>query len=281
MKFEILVAPNSGFCFGVRRAIELAEQTLRSGQTVYSLGPLIHNPQVIDRLRRAGLEPVEDPAGISSGKVIIRSHGVHPDVLRELERKDVEIVDATCPLVKKAQRSAQLLSKEGYTVVIVGERNHPEVRGLLGHAPGAIVVDPRDEFPPLSDRARIGVIAQTTQYPADFRRVVEKVIGNEFEEVRIFNTICNATVVRQEAAVELARDVDIMFVLGGRNSANTNHLAEICRDTGVRTFHFETADELDPASLEGKHRVGITAGASTPEWLIEEFVARLRELSRD
>ncbi len=279
MKFEILVAPNSGFCFGVRRAIEMAEQTLSASGRVFSLGPLIHNPQVIDRLRRAGLEPVESVEEVTEGPVIIRSHGVQPEVLEQLKARNLETMDATCPLVKKAQQSAELLSREGYTVVIVGERNHPEVEGLLGHARGALVIDPKDDPPPLPKDSSIGVIAQTTQYPADFRRVVEKLLANDFSEVRVFSTICNATVVRQEAAVELAREVDIMFVLGGRNSANTNHLAEICRATGVETHHLETADELDQKWLEGRRRVGITAGASTPEWLIEEFAAHLKEIS--
>lgn len=279
VKFDIIVAPNSGFCFGVRRAIEMAEQALSAGGRVFSLGPLIHNPQVIDRLRRAGLEPVESVDEVTEGPVIIRSHGVQPEVMEELERRGLETLDATCPLVKKAQQSAELLSREGYTVVIVGERNHPEVKGLLGHSPGALVIDPKDDPPPLPKDSAIGVIAQTTQYPADFRRVVEKLLANDFLEVRVFSTICNATVVRQEAAVELAREVDIMFVLGGRNSANTNHLAEICRATGVETHHMETGEELNEQWLEGRHRVGVTAGASTPEWLIEEFASHLNKIS--
>ena len=279
MKFEILVAPNSGFCFGVRRAIEMAEQAVASGERVFSLGPLIHNPQVIERLREAGLEPVEEAGQLASGKVIIRSHGVHPNVLERLAAAPVEVIDATCPLVKKAQQAAALLDREGYTVVILGEANHPEVKGLVGHAPGAIVVEPDGILPQLPARARIGVVAQTTQYPDDFRRLVEKVVKNDFDEVRVFNTICDATVVRQKAAVALARDVDIMFVLGGRNSANTNHLAHICRATGVETHHLETAEELDESWLAGRRRVGITAGASTPEWLIEDFVSRLSELA--
>lgn len=278
MKFEIRVAPNSGFCFGVKRAIDMAEQTLALGGKAYSLGPLIHNPQVIDRLRRSGLEPVEEAADVAHGKIILRSHGVHPDTMRELEERGLEIIDATCPLVKKAQQSVQLLHDEGYTVVIVGEKNHPEVKGLVGHAPGAIVVDPKGDVPELPSGSKIGLVAQTTQYPADFRRVVEKMVRNDFSEARVFNTICSATVVRQEAAVELAKDVDIMFVLGGRNSANTNHLAEICRATGVPTHHLETAGELDQRWLEGKLRVGVTAGASTPEWLIEQFVLHLKSL---
>lgn len=279
MNFEIMVAPNSGFCFGVRRAIEMAEQAVASGEKVFSLGPLIHNPQVIERLRKAGLEPVDDVSEVRSRKVIIRSHGVHPEVLEKLAAGPFETIDATCPLVKKAQQAAALLHAEAYTVLILGEPNHPEVKGLLGHAPGAIVVKPESGLPTLPPRARLGVLAQTTQYPADFRKIMEKITKNDFEEVRVFNTICDATVVRQKTAVALARDVDIMFVLGGRNSANTNHLAQICRATEVETHHLETADELDESWIEGKSRVGITAGASTPEWLIEDFVSRLAELA--
>jgi len=281
MSLEIRIAPNSGFCFGVRRAIDIADGLLKGGGKVYSLGPLIHNPQVIERLRASGLEPVEDADDISSGKVIIRSHGVHPDVLKALDRKHIEVVDATCPLVKKAQQSAALLHREGYVVLIVGERNHPEVQGLLGHAPGAVVVGPSDDLPPLTRHDRIGLVAQTTQYPADYRRVMERIIAEDFEEIRVFNTICNATVIRQEAAVALAGQVDIMFVLGGRNSANTNRLAEICRAAGVETRHIETAAELDSRWLKGKRIVGVTAGASTPGWLIDEFIARLKQVSEE
>lgn len=281
MTLEIKTAPNSGFCFGVRRALEIAERMLKSGGEAHSLGPLIHNPQVIEKLRSAGLVPVEDASEVVHGKVIIRSHGVHPDVVAQLESCGVEIVDATCPLVKKAQQSAALLHTEGYTVIIVGERDHPEVQGLLGHAPGAIVIDPKDDLPGIPRRAKIGVVAQTTQYPADYRRVIEKAAAGDFEEMRVFNTICNATIVRQEAAVELAGQVDIMFVLGGRNSANTNRLAEICRATGVETRHIETAAELDEAWLRGKRTVGVTAGASTPEWLIDELIRRLKRVSGD
>lgn len=279
MKLEIKTAPNSGFCFGVRRAIETAEKTLASGGKVYSLGPIIHNPQVIDQLRAKGLETVDTVGEVSGGKVIIRSHGVQPGVISQLESRSVEIVDATCPLVKKAQQSVALLYREKYDVIIVGERNHPEVQGLLGHAPGAVVVDPGEELPELRKRARLGLVAQTTQYPDDYRRVIEKLPLDALEEIRIFNTICNATVIRQKGAVELAREVDIMFVLGGRNSANTNRLAEICDATGVETHHIETAGELLESWLRGKRTVGITAGASTPEWLIEELIARLERIS--
>jgi len=279
VSFEIRIAPNSGFCFGVRRAIEIAERELAAGGSVYSLGPLIHNPQVIERLRADGLEPVDDISRIAGGKVLIRSHGIHPELLAALKAKGVEIVDATCPLVKKAQQSAALLDGEGYTVIIVGEGNHPEVQGLLGHAPKALVVDPRRDLPAIPKRARVGLVAQTTQYPEDYRAVIEKVVESDFEEVRVFNTICNATVVRQEAAVALAGRVDIMLVLGGRNSANSNRLAEICRATGVETHHIETGDELNEAWLQGKRTVGITAGASTPGWLIEELISRLKRIS--
>lgn len=279
MPFEIKIAPHSGFCFGVKRAIDIADRTLKSGGKVYSLGPIIHNPQVIDRLRAAGLETVTDPADIKDGKVIIRSHGVQPEVLEQLRARGADVIDATCPLVSKAQQSAALLHQERYKVIIIGEQNHPEVQGLIGHAPGAVVLDPAHDLPEIRRPARLGIVAQTTQSPEDFRHVIAKMFHAEWDEIRVFNTICNATVIRQEAAVELAKEVDIMFVLGGHNSANTNRLAEICRAVGVDTHHLETAGELDQSWLVGKRKVGVTAGASTPEWLIEEFISHLRELS--
>ncbi len=280
---EVRVADNCGFCFGVRRAIDLAESTLRSGAEVYCLGPLIHNPQVIERLIERGFRVVEGPEDLPAGAtVVIRSHGVAPEIFAKLREREVHVVDATCPLVKRAQDRARELARQGYRVVIVGERDHPEVDAIVGIVgTEAVVADCELPDEALSAR-KVGVIAQTTQDSATLRQVVRQLVDTLVDtmtgELRVFNTICNATLERQEAAVKLAGEVEVMFVLGGRNSANTARLAEICAATGVRTFHMETADEIDTEVLTGAHTAGVTAGASTPSWIIEEFVKKLEDI---
>jgi len=274
---RVLRADKCGFCFGVRRAIELAERQLSTGATIYSLGPLIHNPQVIDRLTRKGLVLVNSPQEVVSGTVVIRSHGAPNMVIEELRSRGVKVIDATCPLVKRVHQSARDLARDGYAVVIVGQRDHPEVQAILAEIGEAVVVE--DEAPKsLGAARRVGVIAQTTQTPESFRRVVSGLLEFDFEELRVHNTICSATVDRQQAALELARRVDVMFVLGGRNSANTARLAQICEGTGVPTFQLETASELAPEMTAAKTVAGVTAGASTPDWIIEEFVKKLESL---
>jgi small subunit ribosomal protein S1 len=288
---KVTLAEERGFCFGVRRAIELATKTVEAGRPTYSLGPLIHNPQEIERLRGLGIQVadrLEDIPVPPPSTVIIRSHGTTPGTIEKAQARGLTVVDATCPLVKNAQRQARQMVEAGLTVLVVGDADHPEVQALLAHAAGAIVVSPEDEpdlvrliaqGPAGERRRRLGVVAQTTQSPAAFRQVLTRLIEAEFGELRIANTICAATVAREACAVALAKQVDVMFVLGGRNSANTRQLAEACRATGVDTHHVETADDLDPAWLGGKSHAGVTAGASTPDWIIEAFVQRLTDLA--
>jgi 4-hydroxy-3-methylbut-2-enyl diphosphate reductase len=260
---RVLRADKCGFCFGVRRAIELAERQLSAGEKVYSLGPLIHNPQAIERLKGRGLIVVNSPDEVLSGTVVIRSHGAPSQVIEHLKSRGLKVVDATCPLVKRVHERARELAREGYAVVIVGERDHPEIQGILAEVGEATVVE---DDPPKSLGAvrRVGVLAQTTQASQSFRRV--------------YNTICSATVDRQEAALELARRVEVMFVLGGRNSANTARLAQFSEAAGVPTFQLETAAELATGMTAGKTVAGVTAGASTPDWIIDEFVKKLETL---
>jgi 4-hydroxy-3-methylbut-2-enyl diphosphate reductase len=274
---KVLRAEKCGFCFGVRRAIDMAGDRLKAGGKVYSLGPIIHNPQVIERLAASGLTVVHSPEEVTEGTVIIRSHGASQAVIEGLASRGIEVVDATCPLVKRAQQRARELAEAGYSVVVVGEPHHPEVEAIVANVAGAIVVD--DELPgDLKRSRRIGVIAQTTQTPDSFRAVVSRLIELDFEELRVYNTICNATVDRQRAALELTQKVDVMFVLGGMNSANTARLAQLCDATGVPTFHLETASELTPEMTAGRRSAGVTAGASTPDWIIDEFVKRLEAM---
>ena len=277
---RVVRSDKCGFCFGVRRAIDLARQHCGTTQPISSLGPLIHNPQVIERLEQDGLTVIDSVEDLTSGVVVIRSHGAPSSVVEEIRTRGLEVIDATCPLVKRVQQRAASLAQDGYAVVIVGDPEHPEVRAILEDVSEAMVVD---EEPPatLATAKRIGVIAQTTQTPESFRHVVSGLLDFDFEELRVYNTICLATVHRQRAALDVARSgaIDVMFVLGGRNSANTGRLAQLCQGSGVPTYHLETVRELTPEMTAGKRTAGVTAGASTPDWIIEAFVAELE--SRD
>lgn len=275
---KILRAEECGFCFGVRRAIEMATEHCRGDAKVYSLGPIIHNPQVIDRLSREGLRVIDSPEEADEGTVIIRSHGVPETVIEEVRSRGLDVVDATCPLVRRAQKRAKELADAGYALVIVGERDHPEVQAIVANIQGSIVMEEQQLPGELHSLRKIGVIAQTTQTPESFRRVIHRLIELPFEELRAFNTICTATVDRQQAALALARQVDVMFVLGGRNSANTARLAQLCDSTGVPTFHLETVEELTEEMTRDRSVAGVTAGASTPDWIINEFVEHLEGL---
>ncbi len=275
---KVIRADKCGFCFGVRRAIETAVEQCTGKGPVYSLGPIIHNPQVIERLHGSGLEVVEDPEEVPSGcTVVIRSHGAPSAVIESLRSRGVRVVDATCPLVKRAQERARELARGGYEVVIVGQEAHPEVKAILADVGRATVIEDRA---PESLRAakRVGVISQTTQTRGTFRHIVAELIEFDFDELRVFNTICSATMDRQQATLELASRVEVMFVLGGRNSANTERLAQICAASGVPTHHLETAAELRPEMTAGRTAAGVTAGASTPDWIIDEFVKTLEAL---
>lgn len=277
---EIIRAENAGFCFGVKRAINLAfEAAAKSKKNVYSLGPLIHNPQTVDLLTRKGVYVVTDLEIPRPGDtLIIRSHGTTPEILDEAKKRDLNIVDATCPFVIKAQKVAQQLSLEGYQVVIVGEGDHPEVIGLKGFAgKDSWVLENAEDAKLLPNKPRIGIIAQTTQSFENYRGVISLLLEKSYE-LKAFNTICNATNERQEAAINLAKRANIMIVIGGHNSANTNRLAFLCSQSGVPTHHIETIVELSPSWFDGMEVVGITAGASTPDWVIEEVISRLSSL---
>lgn len=285
---EIKRAAAAGFCFGVKRAIELALKACAENPgPIFTLGPLIHNPQVVRFLEEKGIKVVEELAAAQEGTLVIRSHGVEPEVLAAAQKLGLKVVDATCPFVKRAQELARELTAQGYTVVVVGDREHPEVKGIVGWTGGqARVVENPEEAALLPPLRRVGVIAQTTQPRENFvavvgvlqRRMAEDT-GEELAEIRVFNTICHATAERQQAARELARQVDVMVVVGGHNSANTRKLAAICRESGTPTYHIETAAELRAEWLAEARVVGLTAGASTPDWIIEEVEERMKELA--
>jgi 4-hydroxy-3-methylbut-2-enyl diphosphate reductase len=276
MTVRVELAEESGSCFGVRRALELARQTAQSHRVVYSLGPLIHNPQEVEQLARSGVTVVQSLAEVpAGGTLIIRSHGAPPEVVEQAVKSGLTVVDATCPLVTRAQERARELAEAGYKVVVAGEADHPEVRGIVAHAPGAVVVEDGGNLGLLGTARRIGVVAQTTQSPQAYRRLISRLLELEPAELRVYNTICSATLRRQKAALALAGRVDVMVVVGGKNSANTRRLAELCAATGVRTYHIETAAELDDEWFRGAGSVGVTAGASTPDWVIRAVVEAL------
>jgi len=277
---RIRIAEEAGFCFGVQRALDIIARSRSEGKELSTLGPIIHNPQVVESLSRQGIESIDDLSEAKTPYVVVRSHGVPPEIYEEAKKRGKEIIDATCPFVKTAQDVARLLASEGYQVVVVGKEYHPEVMGLVGHAGGrATVVDDPAAVSGVLFSRRIGVLAQTTMRYEIFAEVVSELL-KKAREVRAFNTICYTTRRRQESTRELARQVDLMIVVGGKNSSNTTRLYEICADMGVTTHHIEGPDEIDPNWLEGIQEVGITAGASTPPDVVKEVVAKLEDMAR-
>lgn len=276
---EIILAKSAGFCFGVKRATQMAFEASADHDHICSLGPIIHSPQVVQKLAEKGVDVVERVEDIPEGAVIIRSHGVTANEMKAILARDLTVVDATCPFVKKAQEYAARLATEGYTVVIVGEAEHPEVQGIVSYADGGRVqvVANALEAGKLPRMGRVGIVAQTTQSFENLRQVAD-ICLEKCQELHVFNTICDATTVRQNEARDIARKVDVMLVIGGFNSANTTRLAQICREIQPATHHLETADEIHGAWFAGAERIGITAGASTPRWLIDEVVSRVTEL---
>lgn len=282
---KILRASEMGFCFGVRRAVEMMEETLKERGPMVSLGSVVHNPQVVGRLRSEGLEVIKDAAEAGGRAVAITAHGVGPDVIATLEAQGAEIVDTTCPIVTRSQQWAKRLSEEGFAVVIFGDPNHKEMRGVQAWAKGKTLTwrSEKDvELLPDDFPSRVGVLSQTTETEAHFASFVRKLFEvnmDRISELRVLNTLCHATSSQQTATMQLAGEVDLMLVVGGRESANTRHLADVARECGVTTYHVEEPGEIDAAWLEGHEAVGVTAGASTPDFIIDEVVARLRELS--
>lgn len=277
---KVIVAENCGFCPGVRNAISIAEQVLAQEDKVYSLGPIIHNRDMVERLAEAGLKTVDSVDEIGQGTVLIRSHGASPQQIAEIKRKGLKIVDATCILVKRLQQIAKALEEQGYKVVVIGDRNHPEIQAVVGCGRGVMVVADESDLHKLRSDTKLGVICQTTESPERLGQMLGTIGKRGFSELKVINTLCKEAVKRQGSAVELCKRVDIMFVLGGLDSANTRKLAELCKRYNSETFHLQNWNELDNSVLLGKNVAGVTAGASTPEWIIEEFVKNLEAFER-
>ncbi|RUM44178.1 MAG: 4-hydroxy-3-methylbut-2-enyl diphosphate reductase [Desulfurobacterium sp.] len=278
---KIRVAKSAGFCWGVKRAVNIAiEAVKRSKGKAYCLGELIHNRREIERLKKLGMEFVEDVESLEAGStVIIRSHGVAPQVFSCLKERGLEVVDATCPFVKEVQDKAVKLEEEGYPVLILGNPKHPEVEGIAGHVKNPIIVSSLEELRELPQFLKLGVVCQTTLSSGFFREAVS-LLALKAKELKVYNTICKATAIRQKEAKELASQVDVMLIVGGKNSSNTTKLYQISKSVNERSYHIESKEEIELSWFEGAEVVGITAGASTPQWVIEEVVAYLRFLAK-
>ena len=275
---EIVVARYSGYCYGVERALKIAEDAINGFEPpIYTLGPIIHNPGVVARLAQRGVTAIDDLSQVDKGTVVVRTHGVPPEVVEEARNRGLRVVDATCPFVTIAQSKASALHKADYLVLILGERDHPEVAGLKACAGSeAVVVEGVGdlEMATVADR-RVGIVVQTPQ-PRDNLAALAGAVAPVARETLAYNTICDATEKRQSAAREVAREVDAVVVVGGRNSANTNRLVSLCGDIQPRTYHIEHAGELQAAWFADCRRIGVTAGASTPDDEIDAATQTIR-----
>jgi (E)-4-hydroxy-3-methyl-but-2-enyl pyrophosphate reductase len=277
---QVLLAEEYGFCFGVERAVQMVEEALEQGARVRTLGPLIHNTQEIGRLEAEGVQTIDSPAEVEAGTTaVIRAHGVTPEVQRELEARAERVVDATCPFVTKVQKLAERAAAEGRDVVVVGSPDHPEMIGVKGYAPmNAHVVRDAGEVAKLPRLHAPLVVSQTTIKLSTFLEAADAVRERADAEPQIVNTICSATRDRQDAARALAGHVEAFYIIGGRHSSNSIKLLSVCKEQCPRSFLIETPEEIDAGDLRGARRVGVTAGASTPNWLIEQVIARLKEI---
>ena len=278
---QIELASSMGFCSGVKRAIKLAEEAVQERNSVNSLGAIVHNQQVVSLLVNQGMRIKESLKEVTSDTILIPSHGVGPQIMNQIDESGLSVVDTTCSIVHKAQMVAQSLGDAGFHVLVFGDASHVEVKGLLlwaGTNAEAVLDIPKFDKVP----KKIGILSQTTQSKTRFASFLSEFIKADFQaisEVRIFNTICEATEKRQLAALALAARVDLMLVIGGKHSANTRQLVELCRSVGVETLHVETAEELNLPDQYKQKRIGITSGASTPQWVDEDVVQKLKQMS--
>ena len=280
---NIRKAVHAGYCWGVERALDIVNQTAETHQDVpvRTLGPIIHNPQVVQSLNEKGVHAIDSlnemPGG---GTVIIRTHGVAPEIYQQAESNGLTIVDATCPLVTLVQNKAKQLVNEGYHLVIFGNAKHPEVIGTLGHAGGkATVIEKPSDVCSAKLPKKVGVVVQTTQ-ETELVSELLSYLAPRCKEIKVFNTICNPTIERQDAARELAREVQVMIVVGGKNSSNTRHLADVCREEGATTYHIEEPAEVETSWFTGVREIGVTAGASTPGWLMDQVISHINDLEQ-
>jgi (E)-4-hydroxy-3-methyl-but-2-enyl pyrophosphate reductase len=279
---EIKLAKTAGFCMGVRRAVDIVLEIAQheTGRHIYTYGPLIHNPQTIELLKNRGITPVKSIEEISDKQnavLIIRAHGIAPAERKRIKESGIKIIDATCPKVGYVQAIIKKHTVLNYTVIIIGDKKHPEVDGLLGYTSGrGIIVAAAEDVEKLPVLEKVCVVAQTTQDLDDYNKIVEKIIGR-FPSTVVFNTICSSTEQRQAEIVSMAGKMDAIFIVGGRNSANTKRLADLAQKRQTPTFHIETAEELDNINIEPYNRIGVSAGASTPNWIIDRVMDKVAE----
>lgn len=275
MKIEL--AENYGFCFGVKRAIKIAEENQNSA----TYGPLIHNSREIERLKNDFNVALEEnlEAFQSGDTAVVRTHGITKNELRLLQERDVNVIDATCPYVTKPQQICEEMSNEGYDILIFGDKNHPEIKGVRSYASGNVyVVNNVAETKELTLREKVACVAQTTRKIADYLEIVNYLIPLH-KEVRTFNTICNATFENQDAVRKLAARSDVMIIIGGKNSSNTKQLHSISESLCKDSYHIESSDDIEEKWFEGKEMCGISAGASTPDWIIQDIIQKIEQIS--
>jgi len=275
---EIRKAKTQGFCFGVAITVKKAEEAIAQRGDVTTLGHVVHNPQMVEKLEASGLKNAHSVDEVDSGALFVRAHGLPVEVLDSAKSKGLDIIDATCPMVTKIHVQAERLKADGYKIIVVGDPKHPEVKGTLSHVPGAWCIETVEDVAKLPKGSRVGVVVQSTYSRERFTDIV-KVLSEKYYEVRAVNTICTDTNNRQSEALRLAHEVEVMVVVGGKTSANTKHLAELSELQGARSFHIEGPDELRAEWFDGITVAGLMSGASTPGWLVDRVEERMRELT--
>ncbi|MHB8063465.1 MAG: bifunctional 4-hydroxy-3-methylbut-2-enyl diphosphate reductase/30S ribosomal protein S1 [Ruminiclostridium sp.] len=280
---DLVIASTAGFCFGVNNAIKIVfDLAAKSDDKIYTLGPIIHNDQVVNKLTEFGVTAIDEPEqAILPAKVVIRAHGVGPDMISALEDKGLDIVNATCPYVEKIQRLVSKKHIEGYQIIIIGDKNHPEIIGINGWCDNsAFIINNEDQVNNLPNTQKsVCVVAQTTFIREKWDKII-LTLNKRFENVLKFDTICNATDKRQAEAEKISKQVDLVLVIGGQNSSNTNKLYEICKENCTRTYKIQTTSDIPPVDIKKIKKIGITAGASTPDWVIKEVIHKMSELDK-
>lgn len=268
-----------GFCFGVAITVKKAEEAIENRDDVTTLGHVVHNPQMVESLAGRGLKNASSVDEVESGTLFVRAHGLPVEVFEKAKEKNLDVIDATCPMVTKIHVQAEKLKSEGYKILVVGDPHHPEVKGTLSHVPGAWCIETLEEVDTLPRASRIGVVVQSTYSKARFLDIV-RALTAKYYEVRAVNTICTDTNNRQSEAVALSKEVQVMVVVGGKTSANTKHLAELAEMNGAHAYHIEGPDELRAEWFRNIETAGLMSGASTPGWLVDEVAARMEALGR-